>query len=139
MRLGGGRIFVITSGMMTEKTAAHELATRMVGDDKHAIYFVGYADPDSPGGKLRAATHGQTFVLSPSAGEVTKNCEVDSFDLTAHANREELLDFVDVVSPKTVILGHGDEDAKAWFAEQIRAKHPKIKVLVPEPGQMMEV
>jgi Cft2 family RNA processing exonuclease len=139
MRLGGGRIFVITSGMMTEKTAAHELAARMVGDDKHAIYFVGYADPDSPGGKLRAATHGQTFVLSPSAGEVTKNCEVDSFDLTAHANREELLDFVDIVSPRTVILGHGDEDAKAWFAEQIRAKHPKIKVLVPEPGQMMEV
>jgi Cft2 family RNA processing exonuclease len=139
MRLGGGRIFVITSGMMTEKTAAHELAARMVGDDKHAIYFVGYADPDSPGGKLRAAKHGETFILSASAGEVTKNCEVDSFDLTAHANREELLDFVDTVGPRTVILGHGDEDAKAWFAQQIRAKHPKINVLVPEPGQMMKV
>ena len=139
MRLGGGRLFVVTSGMMTEKTAAHELAARMIGDDKHAIYFVGYTDPDSPGGKLRAAKPGETFVLSASAGEVTKNCEVDNFDLTAHANREELLDFVEAVGPRTVVLGHGDTDAKAWFAEAIRAKHPKIKVLVPGPGEMVTV
>lgn len=139
MRLGGGRIFVITSGMMTEKTAAHELAARMAGDEKHAIFFVGYTDPDSPGGKLRAAKPGEPFILSPSAGEVTRNCEVDNFDLTAHANREELLDFVDVVSPRTVVLGHGDDDAKAWFAAQIRAKHPKIKVHIPLPGEMLEI
>src|SRR5206468_9229241 len=30
MRLGGGRIFVITAGMMTENTPAHQLATRMI-------------------------------------------------------------------------------------------------------------
>src|SRR5213082_1559989 len=30
MRLGGGRIFVITAGMMSEHTAAHNLAARMI-------------------------------------------------------------------------------------------------------------
>ncbi|MEO6181785.1 MAG: MBL fold metallo-hydrolase, partial [Verrucomicrobiota bacterium] len=30
MRLGGGKLFVITAGMMTEQTPAHELALRMV-------------------------------------------------------------------------------------------------------------
>src|SRR5207237_1891850 len=32
MRLGGGRIFVITAGVMSENTAAHNLAARMIDD-----------------------------------------------------------------------------------------------------------
>ena len=48
MKLTGGRIFVITSGMMSENTAAHDLAVRMIGDDKQSIFFVGYADPETP-------------------------------------------------------------------------------------------
>src|SRR5688572_8141950 len=45
MKLNSRRIFVVTAGMMTEKTPAHELAVRMMGDERHAIFFVGYADP----------------------------------------------------------------------------------------------
>src|SRR5258706_14280198 len=52
MRLGGGRLFVITAGMMSENTAAHALALRMIGDPSQAIFFVGYTDPDTPGGRL---------------------------------------------------------------------------------------
>jgi Cft2 family RNA processing exonuclease len=139
MRLGGGRIFVITAGMMSENTAAHNLALRMIGDESQAIFFVGYTDPDTPGGKLRAAAPGETFLFSPSGGEVTRRCEVESFDLTAHANREELLDFVGQVEPRTVLLTHGDEDSRLWFEEQIRARHPRIKVIQPKPGQSVEV
>ena len=94
MKLNSRRIFVVTAGMMTEKTPAHDLAVRMLADKKHAIFFVGYADPDSPGGRLKKAYPGDTFVFSGDAGSVTKNCEVEEFDLSAHANREELLDFV---------------------------------------------
>lgn len=138
MRLGGGRLFVVTAGMMSEKTPAHDLALRMIGDDKQAIFFVGYADPGTPGGRLKAAKQGETFVFSPSGGEVTRRCEVDDFDLTAHANREELLDFVGQVSPHTVLLGHGDDDSRAWFEEQIRQRHPRIKVIQPAPGQPVQ-
>jgi len=34
--------------MMSENTAAHDLAARMIGDERQAIFFVGYADPDTP-------------------------------------------------------------------------------------------
>jgi Cft2 family RNA processing exonuclease len=139
MKLTGGRIFVITAGMMSENTAAHNLAARMIGDERQAIFFVGYADPDSPGGRLKAARPGETFVLSPSAGQVTRKCEVQDFDLTAHANRTDLLDFVGQVSPRVVLLGHGDEDARKWFEEQIRARHPKIKIIQPQPGKAVPV
>ena len=135
MKLSGGRIFVITAGMMSENTAAHNLAARMIGDERQAIFFVGYADPASPGGRLKASKPGETFVLSPSAGQVTRKCEVQDFDLTAHSNRTDLLDFVGQVSPRVVLLGHGDDDARKWFEEQIHARHPKIKVIQPQPGK----
>jgi Cft2 family RNA processing exonuclease len=139
MKLSGGRIFVITAGMMSENTAAHNLAARMIGDERQAIFFVGYADPDTPGGRLKAAKQGETFVFSPSAGRVTRKCEVLDFDLTAHANRGDLLDFVGRVSPRAILLGHGGEDSRAWFEEQIRARHPKIKIIQPQPTGMVSV
>src|SRR5438874_829672 len=90
MKLGGGRIFVLTAGMMSENTAAHDLAVRMAGEERQAIFFVGYADQDTPGGRLKAAQRGERFRFSSVAGEVTKTCEVEDFDLTAHANRDDL-------------------------------------------------
>lgn len=138
MKIGGGRMFVVTAGMMTEKTAAHELALRMIGHEEHAIFFVGYADPETPGGRLKKAAPGETFMFSQSGGEVTRRCEVDDFDLTAHANREDLLEFVGQVNPRVIFLGHGDEPSRLWFEERIREKFPKIKVHQPEPGAVVE-
>jgi len=138
MKLGGGKIFVVTAGMMTEKTAAHDIALRMIGHKEHAIFFVGYADPETPGGRLKKAQPGETFVFSPSGGEVTRHCEVQDFDLTAHANREDLLDFVKEVNPRVVFLGHGDEPSRQWFEQQIRQRHPKIKIFQPQPGVSVE-
>jgi Cft2 family RNA processing exonuclease len=139
IKLSGGKIFVITAGMMSENTAAHTLATRMIGDEKQSIFFVGYADPDSPAGHLKAAKQGETFVFSPSAGQVTKRCEVQDFDLTAHANRQDLLELVGQVSPRAILLGHGDDAARKWFEEQITARWPKIKVFQPQPAKLVSV
>ena len=136
---GSGRIFVITSGMMTENTAAHDLAVRMMADEKQAIFFVGYADPETPGGRLKAAKHGEKFIFSATAGETTRKCEIMDFDLTAHANRDDLIDFVGEVNPRTVILAHGDDPSRKWMEQQINARHPKIKVIHPLPGKAIEV
>jgi Cft2 family RNA processing exonuclease len=138
MKLTPGCLFVITAGMMTEKTAAHDLALRLMGDERHAIFFVGYTDPDTPGGRLRAAKPGETFLLSASGGKVTRHCELQEFDLTAHANREELLDFVDELQPRAVLLGHGGDESRQWFEARIRERHAKIKIFQPGPGKTVE-
>lgn len=138
MRLGGGKLFVVTSGMMNENTSAHDLALRMMGDERQAIFFVGYADPETPAGRLRTAQPGKPFAFSPAAMEATVECEVDSFDLTAHAQREDLLEFVSAVNPRVVFLGHGSEDSRHWFATQIRQRHPRMKIVQPQPGKAIE-
>jgi Cft2 family RNA processing exonuclease len=138
MKLTPGRLFVITAGMMSEHTAAHDLAVRMLGDERHGIFFVGYTDPDTPGGHLKASRPGDTFRLSASAGEVTRKCQVEDFDLTAHANREDLLDFVGQVDPRVVILGHGEDASRDWFESQIKTRYAKVRVLQPKPGETIE-
>ena len=139
MKLSGARIFVVTAGMMSEHTAAHDIAARMIGDERQSIFFVGYADPDTPGGRLKASKPGETFVFSGSAGQVTRRCNLQEFDLTAHANREELIEFVGQVAPRAVLLGHGDADSRHWFEDQIRTRWPKIRIIQPEPGKAVEV
>lgn len=139
INLSGGRIFVLTAGMLSECTPAHDLALRMIGDKRQSIFFIGYADPDTPGGRLKASKPGETFLFSPGGGEVTRLCEMDEFDLTAHATREALLDFVGAVSPRIVLLGHGEESSRQWFEEQIRLRHPAIRIIQPGPGLEVEV
>ena len=137
IKLNKGRLFVMTAGMLTENTTAYDLAKRMGEDPKQG--FVGYADPSTPGGRLKAAATGETFHYSDSAGNLEKRCDVRDFDLTAHANREALLELVGQVEPRTLILGHGDPEARAWFGEQVRNRWPKIKILQPQPGEAVEV
>jgi Cft2 family RNA processing exonuclease len=139
MKLTGRRIFVITAGMMSENTAAHTLALRMIGDEHQSIFFVGYTDPDTPGGRLRNAKDGETFIFSPSGGQVTRRCQIEEFDLTAHANREELLSFVGQVEPRSVLLTHGDETSRGWFQEQIQERYSKVQVIHPRPGNCSQV
>jgi Cft2 family RNA processing exonuclease len=139
MKLTGGRLFVITAGMMSENTAAHNLALRMMGDPSQSIFFVGYTDPDTPGGRLKNSKHGETFLFSPSGGEATRLCDVQDFDLTAHANRQDLLDFVGQVDPRAVVLGHGEAESKDWFEAEIRSRYPRVKVIQPKPGESIEV
>jgi Cft2 family RNA processing exonuclease len=138
IKLTGGRIFVLTAGMLTECTPAHDLALRMIGDQRQSVFFVGYADPDTPGGRLKASKPGDTFLFSAGGGEVTRSCELDEFDLTAHASREALLDFVGSVSPRVVLLGHGEQSSRQWFEEQIRLRHPHIRIIQPAPGLEVE-
>jgi predicted metal-dependent RNase len=139
INLNCGRIFVLTAGMLSECTPAHDLALRIIGDERHAIFFIGYADPDTPGGRLKASKLGDTFTFSAGGGQVTRKCEMDEFDLTAHASREALLDFVGSVAPHTVLLGHGEASSRQWFEEQIRLRHPRMRIIQPAPGLEVEV
>jgi Cft2 family RNA processing exonuclease len=139
MKLGRRRLFVVTAGMMSEHTPAHDLAVRLAADPGQSIFFVGYADPDTPGGRLKASQPGEPFFFSDQAGPLTRHCEVLDFDLSAHATREDLLDFVGDVAPRVVLLGHGEDESRHWFEKQIRARHPRTKVHQPKPGEPIEI
>jgi Cft2 family RNA processing exonuclease len=64
---------------------------------------------------------------------------VERFELSGHADREELLEFAIQTEARCIILTHGDQPARDWFAAQLAEKAPKIKVLDPVPLKPYQV
>jgi Cft2 family RNA processing exonuclease len=134
--LNPGCIYALSSGMMTEKTVSNEFARHgLLENPKNGLFFVGYTDPDSPGGKVRNATPGDSVVMDPSHPPVAFRCERKIFDFSGHATRDDLLKFILKVKPKKVFLVHGDPRASAWFAAQVKELLPGTEAIVPEPGR----
>lgn len=132
-------IYVLSSGMLVENTPSYGMAASLIGHAHNAVCFVGYSDPDTPGGRLLATRKGEMFVFEALQFQTPVRCSVERFELTGHADREELLEFALHCEPRQIVLNHGDPPARAWFAAQIAEKEPKIQVLDPVPGQTYEV
>jgi len=132
-------IYVLSSGMLVENTPSYAMAASLIGHAHNAVFFVGYSDPDTPGGRLLAARKGETFVFDALQYQTPVRCAVERFELTGHADREELLEFALHGEPRQIVLTHGDPPARAWFAAQIAEAAPKVKVLDPVPGQTYEL
>ncbi len=129
------RIYALSSGMMTEKTLSNQLAERFLSDARQSVFFVGYADPESPGGRLKAARPGDLVQLDDGFPSQKLACEVREFDFSAHAPRELLLEYILKLSPRVVILVHGDPPAVGWFKAKIAEGLPGTQVVIPEPGK----
>ncbi|GAA5131929.1 MBL fold metallo-hydrolase [Luteolibacter yonseiensis] len=130
-----GCIYALSSGMMSEKTVSNNFARQGVLENaKHGLFFVGYADPETPGGKIREAKQGDSIVLDPAYPPVTLNCETRIFDFSGHSTREAILNYILKVAPKQCFLVHGDDGAVAWFKQEITRRLPNTKVIIPEPG-----
>jgi len=129
-----GRLYAISSGMMTEKTLSNIFARQVLSDPHHALFFAGYADPDSPAGRIRKAQHGDLIQLSPEVPPQPLNCQVEQFNFSAHATRETLRAYVNKVRPKKVVLVHGDAPAVEWFRATLSADLPDSEILTPTPG-----
>ncbi len=133
------RIYALSSGMMSAKTISNSFSRHVLSDERNTLVFVGYADPDSPAGKIRAAQHGDTVQLSPEFPPQPLTCRVEKFNFSGHASRESLRAYIGRTTPKKVILVHGDTDAIGWFKESINADLPGTEVVIPTPGVPLEV
>ncbi len=126
-------LYIISSGMLVERTPSYTLASGLLGHARNTIGFVGYCDPDTPGGKLLAAKTGDTFVFESAHVKAKIKARVERFELSGHADREELLEFAVQTGARSIVLTHGDPPARAWFTEQLAELAPQSKVLDPVP------
>ena len=134
-----GRIYMLSSGMMTAKTLSNTFARRVISDPKHSIFFVGYADPISPAGVLRAAQAGDMVSLDPDEPAQELRCHMETFQFSAHASRESIIEYVKKLAPKKVVLVHGDPPAVEWMRATIAAALPASEVIVPTPGVELDL
>lgn len=131
-----GCIYALSSGMMSEHTVSNVFARQGILENKrHGLFFVGYADPETPGGKIRAAKPGESVLLDSAHPPVKLNCEMRIFDFSGHSTRDAIADYIVKVRPKKVFLVHGDDGAVEWFRAEVQRRLPDTQVIVPLPGE----
>ncbi len=127
-------IFALSSGMMTENTLSNIFARRVLGDPRQSLFFVGYSDPESPAGRIRAAEPGADVLLDSKLPPMRLDCPVREFQFSAHAHRDSLLEYALALRPKKILLVHGDRPAIDWFHEELRRGLPETEIVIPAPG-----
>ena len=128
-----GSIYALSSGMMTENTTSNGFARGFIDNPANMLLFVGYADPDSPGGKIRSARPGDKIRLAEDLPEVALNCGVEIYDFSGHAPRDQLLEFMQRTNARQTVLVHGDPAAQEWFAGRVE------RTVVPSPGKPLRL
>ena len=111
---------------MTPKTLSNIFARRIIDNPKHSIFFVGYADPDSPAGILKTSQVGDRVMLDPDGEPQELRCNIEQFQFSAHASRESIVNYVKKLAPKKIVLVHGDPPAVEWIHAQVAAALPSV-------------
>jgi Cft2 family RNA processing exonuclease len=134
-----GRVYALSSGMMIPKTLSNVFARRLIENPRHSIFFVGYASPQSPAGLLREAGTGGEVALDPDKPPQRVCCNIEQFQFSAHATREALIEYAKKISPRKIVLVHGDPSAVEWMRATLSAELADSEVIVPEPGVELEL
>ena len=127
-------IIIASSGMLSGGWSvlyARDVCSRI----DSAIFFVGYLDEESPGHKLRRMQEGEVRLLDE---EVVVKCKIDSFALSAHANREGIIDLASRYSPTFYVPMHGDSKSR-WSVAQDVSDLTKAVPLVPFESETFEL
>lgn len=135
----GPSIYVVSSGMMVAHTPSYNLAANLLGSHKNVIAFVGYCDPDTPGGKLLQTRPGEKFVFEAIDRVVELRAHIEKYDLSSHADRSELVEWATGCAPRSIVLTHGDPEAREWFQQALPKAIPGVQIHNPVPLQRTEV
>lgn len=119
-----GEIIVTTGGMLDGGPVLGYLRD-MGNNPKNAVLLVGYQAEDTNGRMLME----KRCVMMD--GEPMKiECEVQKYDFSAHADHEQILDFVRKCDPRNVIIMHSE--TRELFEKDLKGDY---KVILPKVGE----
>ncbi|MCP4848254.1 MAG: MBL fold metallo-hydrolase [Verrucomicrobiaceae bacterium] len=128
-----GNIYALSSGMMSERTMSNRLGRQFIQNPRNLVAAVGYADPESPLAKVINSSRGEKVQLDDRHDAVERNCSVENFDFSAHAPREDLVEYVETLKPEMTILVHGDQPAVDWMKQDLETRVPETEVIIATP------
>lgn len=122
-------IIVTTSGMLNGGPIAHYLE-RLHDKKNYSLTLTGFQAPGSAG---RTLLETGKYVGEEKSFKV--DCGIDIIDLSAHAGRDELFEYIKMVNPKKIFVIHGDSCEK--FTKELSEKG--YDAYAPSIGETCEV
>lgn len=133
----GSCIIVSSSGMLSGGPSV-TYASKLVSDENACIILTGYQDEESPGRALMALAEGTEHTISLNGTVYPVKCRVEMVGLSAHADKMELVSLMDQITPRNIILVHGDQDAIASLSDDL-AQDYRRRIYVPEAGETVNI
>ncbi|MGQ9886913.1 MAG: MBL fold metallo-hydrolase RNA specificity domain-containing protein [Aggregatilineales bacterium] len=129
-------VIISASGMAEAGRILHHLKNN-IEDPRNTVLIVGWQAPDTLGRKLVDGLP----VVRIFGEEYENNARLEIINgFSGHADRDELLDWVGAMrdKPARTFLVHGEEDAAAAFAQDLKA-HFQMRADIPVFKQSFEV
>jgi len=129
-----GGIIVTPAGMMQGGHVINYFLKLLKNNPRMAVLLTGYQPENSPG-------HGLLEEKRFRLGDLDINCSglnVQKFDFSAHADRTDLHAFIKKISPRLVVVNHGDEGPARQLAQWTNDELG-IQALVPSFGQSLDI
>lgn len=119
---------IVTTGGMLDGGPVLNYIQHIKDDRKSALFLTGYQVEGSNGRMLL-----DRGVIDIQGAEVKVNCEVEKFDLSAHADHSALLQFIRACDPERVVLCHGES------REELARELEEFEVYMPELDKWYEL
>ena len=130
---------IVASSGMLKGGRSRGYAKHLATNPKNLIAITGYQAVGTPGRMLEELpkvgeyTEGE-WQLDPET-VVSVKCQVKRYSLSAHADRDQLLELVKKVQPRKLFLVHGDAEARGELFKSVRKACPAVNVKLPENGK----
>ena len=128
-------IIISASGMATGGRIIHHLANR-VGNHNNTVLLVGFQAPGTRGDALRSGA--RQLKMFGHYHPVRAN--VASIALSAHADQNDLLDWVHTASPPPdiVYVNHGEPEGSAALID-VLSERMDLNAVAPLPGERVRL
>lgn len=130
---------ISSSGMLTGGPSQF-YAERLAGDEGNYIAITGYQDEESPGRRLLNLLDREkgTKMLAFGDKSFEVKCGIGKYNLSAHADKYEIISLVNHIAPKRVFFVHGDEKVIQALSLETQSgiKEP---VFAPSNGESFEI
>lgn len=123
-------IIISSAGMLGGGPAIHYL--RLIQKRKESkVLFTGFLVEESPGRNLI-----ETKIFKTAEEQFHVHCDLQQFELSAHAGRDALFEIVEKLKPKQVVCVHGEKCDE--FAKEIEERF-SIDAYAPKNGESVRL
>ncbi|MFH1174246.1 MAG: beta-CASP ribonuclease aCPSF1 [archaeon] len=136
----GSCIILATSGMLNGGPSVfyfRELST----SERNSMVFTSYQGEGSLGRRIQQGERGMTFKRPDGSNEVVEiKMEISKLEVTGHADRKELMNFVKNCNPKPkkIIVNHGESSRCLDLASSVH-KQFRIETVAPRNLEVIRV
>ncbi|MEM3058480.1 MAG: MBL fold metallo-hydrolase [Methanomassiliicoccales archaeon] len=120
---------IVTTGGMLDGGPVLEYLKDIKDDRKSAVLLTGYQVEGSNGRQLV-----ETGMIDIYGVKEKVKCEIEAFDLSAHSDHDELLEFIRACSPQNVVLCHSEN--REALASELKKE---FNVILPKQGEEFEL